>query len=803
MAGFNVKKFRNPSGDSHPGYFWVTSSEMTESLMMEQLHDMCNRGAKSVCLHPSPKNWSKVSRMEPDYLSKEYLQLIGKIVDECKKLGMNYYFYDEGGYPSGSAAGEVYASDPERFAPTHLVKNPETGKIEIVREFAQNLGYPNLLEKGATEKFVEITHEKLKTVLGKHFGKTIKYTFTDEPCIPTRLFEEKIAWCSDFAEEFFSRKKYRIEPFLADLFRKPAVNEPAPVRRHRLDYMDVRSQLFVERFLYVLRDWARKNKLLSGGHFGGEDEPFGNYYYGYCNIIRSLRALDFPGVDVIWRQLYPVSSPRLPDRKLVPRPFCPVSSGAKSKPFTKYASSVANQAGRKAVLSETFAVYGSGLKPEVMRWLIDYQLMRGANRFVFSNIQLRVERQIMSGCRPHFGTADTLWDWFDIMHRYTARMSELLTMGTPQISTLMYHDIRGLWCGGKIMKRAEKQHLKTAEAILQRQCDFDFADDDAIINGKIKDGKIIIGPMSYDTLVIDSTEFMTKKALAQLEKFKLSGGKVISGNELDSLVPTLKLKKRTSCLRASKRICGGETLYFVTNESPYTHNNELLIPEKGNWQIFDAETGKRYSVDNTAGTLKWKFTPYSSLVLVINSAVPADEELPTFRPSKKVLSLSDWQLKAVKKVIACKDHFEVTFPDEAAIPAAPGDWRKYLGDTFSGEAVYYMKFDAPKANRDALLDLGRVKYVCTVKINGKELGRKFWGPYQFVIPADMLQKSGNILEIKVCNTMANLLTDKELNDYWKETIVPPSPYEVMQKGFEAESLESGLLDPVKITFSAR
>ena len=129
MAGFNVKKFRNPSGDSHPGYFWVTSSEMTESLMMEQLHDMCNRGAKSVCLHPSPKNWSKVSRMEPDYLSGEYLQLIGKIVDECKKLGMNYYFYDEGGYPSGSAAGEVYASDPERFAPTHLVKNPETGKI--------------------------------------------------------------------------------------------------------------------------------------------------------------------------------------------------------------------------------------------------------------------------------------------------------------------------------------------------------------------------------------------------------------------------------------------------------------------------------------------------------------------------------------------------------------------------------------------------------------------------------------------------------------------------------------------------
>ena len=37
--------------------------------------------------------------------------------------------------------------------------------------------------------------------------------------------------------------------------------------RHRIDYCDVVSDLFVERYVLPLRDWCRRNGLLSSGHF--------------------------------------------------------------------------------------------------------------------------------------------------------------------------------------------------------------------------------------------------------------------------------------------------------------------------------------------------------------------------------------------------------------------------------------------------------------------------------------------------------------------------------------------------------
>ena len=77
-------------------------------------------------------------------------------------------------------------------------------------------------------------------------------------------------------------------------------------KQARIDFFDVWSDLFQQAYLIPIRDWCRKYGLLSGGHFGGEDETMGSALYGYGHILRAMRGMDLPGVDTIWR-LFPVS----------------------------------------------------------------------------------------------------------------------------------------------------------------------------------------------------------------------------------------------------------------------------------------------------------------------------------------------------------------------------------------------------------------------------------------------------------------------------------------------------------------
>lgn len=808
MSGFSVKKFRFPDSEFYPGYFWVLNAPMSEENLLAMLHDMNDHGAKTICIHPSPANWSKLSMASPDYLSPEYLELMDKVHAEAERLNMHSYFYDEGGFPAGTSVGRVLESDPEKFSRKFAEKDEKSGKFVIKDEYNSDYayfyppkGFPNLLEKGVGERFIEESHEILKTALGKYFGKTILYTFDDEPALPGYFHTRSLGWCSDFGEEFFKRKGYRVEPFFAEIAGTPRKSDSVEVLQHRIDYCDVRSELFVERFLNPLRDWARQNNLASGGHLGGEHVPEGNLYFCYGHIMRALRAMDLPGVDIIWRQIFPEMRKKHKKVIIQKNTFDNIDTAAKDAPFTKYASSVARQAGHCNVMSEDFAAYGAGLTPQVMKFVIDHQLVRGANHFVFSNIPHGYQGRLLSGgCRPKFGKYHPFWEWFDMIHLYIARYSSLLRMGKADVGTLVYFDIRSVWCGGDTMKAAVKHHYASAKELLQKQIDFDFADDDALASGKISGGKFTVGKMVYKTLVIPPTQWMDKKAAAKVEKFRNAGGKVISAAEISSLEPTLKLTPASPYLRVAKRCHGKETLYFITSESPRPVKCSLHIPEAGEIHFFNAWDGKRYRIDRQNEGVKWEFGAFGSAAFVVNPAGKADADYPYFTCGRKCLKLTDnWTLRPVRKCCFDKDDYSIVTLDEDARPVTLGDWRGVMGDWFSGEGVYKVEFDSP-SDDPAQLDLGEVKYVCEAILNGRMLGRAFSDEAKFFTDG-ILKKGKNVLEVRVVNTPANSVHDPEVVRYWKEHH-PHSEYQDMNCAFEVESFESGLYGPVTIRFAA-
>jgi len=782
---FPLKSFRNPESRFSPGYFWCIGYPMEPEELERQLEEMAAHGVKSVCLHPVPREFRWTTEMSPDYLSEEFHAIVTRLVRKASALGMNYYLYDEGGWPSGSACGQVVASNPERFSRS-CAESDGKGGFRIVRIKPHpevSAPVPDVLVPGATEKFLELTHQAYFEHWGEEFfGTTVRFAFTDEPMIEPRN-TGRLGWTADLPEEFLRRKGYRLEPFVPALLSDRHFAVASPEARAAADYREVMGQLFVERYLLPIREWCRKHKLISCGHFSGEDEWFIYHRRDFGVLTQSLRALDMPGVDMIWRQLYP---------------------GRRLHPYPKLASSAAHQNGTRAVLGELFAVYGSGITPAVMKYLVDYMAVCGVNTFVFSNISQKIRDGGMSGCRPHFGPADPLWPLSRPWHEYVARLSAAMNRGKSVCDTALYFDERAMAVGGREEEYAVCRGLKIADMLLESQNEFDYIGDAMLASARIRKGCLAIGRATYRRVVVPPCSFLSDDARRQLERFRAVDGEVLNGEEPElTASPLLKVDPPSRSLRVTKRdLGGGEMLYFVFNTSQYPVSARLATPESGPLATADPESGELYAITAERGVWHWDFRPWESRCFI--SGHRTTLPLPP-GPGRMLAELDGarWRLKAQYRRVAGKHELlTLTCEDIPERKVRLGDWRKALGAEFSGEAIYRCSFryDA-EGGSPAFLDLGRVCWAARVFLNGHDLGIRLWSPFVFRLDG-ALKRGTNRLEVRVSNTLANALSGEELQEYWRQTFPPESPYECQQRAFERDTLESGLFGPVRLLAEA-
>ena len=164
---FQINEFFSPDVSCAPVYVWVWNDVCTKEIIDAELSEMQNLGIRAFYILPEPKDFrpdSMPTNLTPDYLTDEFFELSEYAIKQGKALGMNCWIYDEGGWPSGSACGKVVEAHPE-FS-------------------VKNSCYPDLLNKKATEYFIEITHEKYFLAIGEDFKNNVTAVFTDEPKAP-------------------------------------------------------------------------------------------------------------------------------------------------------------------------------------------------------------------------------------------------------------------------------------------------------------------------------------------------------------------------------------------------------------------------------------------------------------------------------------------------------------------------------------------------------------------------------------------------------------------------------------------
>ena len=644
--------------------------------------------------------------------------------------------------------------------------------------------YPSVIERGTTQRFIELTHDAYAKHLGGSVGTTVRIAFTDEPGMARNQFGEKLAWTADFADEFRRRKGYDILPSVPALI---ADEKGESLQQVRIDFMDVRADLFVERYLEPLRRWCREHGMMSGGHLDNDDTPEFALRQNHGSLLRSLRVMDVPGIDVIWRQLFPATD----------------GAPAKVNPFPRYASSAMHQNGGRFALSESFGIFGDSVSPAQMKWVVDYQLVRGINTFVFGYLAQSNAKQWMTLFEPHAGPVVPAWDFLPHYFRYIERTGRFLSQGRPGAETVVLLNTRAFWAGKAEAEAAAKAHYAVAGELDALNCDYDFAEDRDIANGVVTSGgKLKIGAMEYGALVLPSERWMLEAAKKKIAAFKAAGGIVAQGLDLASVPRTLRVTgDGARAIRVLKRIDGNRRIWFVVNEDMEERSVELAFPEKGRVVRYDPEMDS-FEIASGNGTVRRTFGGGEAVVYVTgDDAVKATggRDSVTFEDAMRrdipVKTLaSGWTLKALVSHEVGASDFEIKSCSADAKPVSLGDWRGVLGGTFSGKALYRVEFES-ETEGDALLDLGEVKWCASAQLNGDDLGARFFGPFRW--PAK-LKKGRNILEVTVANLLVNQVGDDAIRDRVLRDFQPNGRYDRFQRPFDKANHESGLFGPVTI-----
>lgn len=802
---FKTEDFMSPQKEFAPIYAWVWNGRLSHEETDKQLEEMKRLGIKAMYIIPEPKEFrpkTMPTELEPGYLTDEYFEQYVYALKRAKELGMYCWIYDEGGWPSGGACGRVVGQYPEtkmqgvrirsvgfkkgqsykasddalaafvgktEYITDGHVFEKETNVSEYYRVFEETTE-PDVTKRGVTERFIEITHDQYKKSLGGEFSEHVKAVFTDEPGAPSvtpELFDE-------FEKEY----GFSVLPFLPYIgFVVEPTQQAADVMEK---WFDLCSRKFCENYLNKLKKWCNDNGTLSTGHMNVDDTLDGWKVGRHFNIMRALRCFDIPGVDVIWRQIFP-GRQRVSETGI---------SIAENRLFPRYASSAAVQNGTKYVMSESFGVYGGGTTFDEMRFAAGFQTIRGVNIINPMVVSYLRKAAAIAQEQPIFAENFACYKLLDGFNSYLTRLCYVCSLGERVCDTALYYPLHNFYrrCD---TEKVTDEYESLGKMMDEKRIDFDIIDDEAIMSADgIDEGNIRVGNARYKNVLFPEHAIVPDGIKSRLDEYVANGLTVACSTEdLPKVLPEIGEKN----IRLMRRELENGKLFIFFNEGDETA--EFVLPHFDK-NVYNAclESGKLHRCrENERLTLVCGET---AVILVTDEEFEVPENKTEF---EKDISLTSFEItKKTACILKDEELVTVDFPEEK-VSAKPGDWSEYVGKKYSGSCVYKTEFSFEKMpDGDALLDLGRVCYACEIKLNGKEICKKLTSPFKCVLPKEYLQKDNN-LEITVYNTMANEFIYTDIFD--KYEIGQLSPYFEKEMVFMKDALESGLFGPVKIKYN--
>ena len=540
-------QFANPTKEFRTAPLWVWNTDVTQSDIDRMLTEMKEQGFGGAFVHPRPG-------LETEYLSSQWFNLWEYSLDKGKELGLDIWIYDENSYPSGFAGGHVPHEMPESYNQGQallgqrssepprpddcymcLLRDGDTfhditsqlsdyqghkGDYYIYRlgyngASTWTAGYPyvDLLAKGVTEKFIEVTMKRgYEKHFGKRLGKEIKGTFTDEPNIACPSGRD-CRWTPDLFDTFTQLWGYDLKTHWPQLGE-----ETGDWKKVRHDYNATLLYLFINRWSKPWHDYCESKQIKWTGHYWEHNWP--DLSQGPDNMAMYAWH-QMPAIDMLFNQY--------DDNDNCQAQFGNVRS-------VKELRSVANQMGYVRTLSETYGGGGWDERLLDFKRLGDWEYALGIN---FMNQHL--SHMTITGARkydypPVFSSLSPWWQDYGELNTYFARLSAVLSQGEQRNDWLILEPTTSLWmhytqvAGGEPLWQIARSFQSLITELEKNQMEYDLGCEDIIKNcGSVSKKGFTIGCRTYNTIVLPPyMENVESPTFTLLQQFADRGGRIIA-----------------------------------------------------------------------------------------------------------------------------------------------------------------------------------------------------------------------------------------------------------------------------------
>ena len=329
------------------------------------------------------------------------------------------------------------------------------------------------------------------------------------------------------------------------------------------------------------------------------------------------------------------------------------------------------------------------------------------------------------------------------------------------------------------------------------------------IRALVENGATIIGakPAGTPSLADDPKEFasIADELWGNGKGVRVVGrGRVCAGMTIDEAMSAIKLepdfsysrpRADTRLLFVHRRLTDGD-IYYVDNRSDHEQSVDAVFRVTGKSpELWHAETGRSdvasFSQSGSYTTVPLRLEAWGTVFVVFrHRAGSGSFKVPLAEDRPLTTIQGPWRLsfqpdRGAPASIEMPQLISWTESSEAGI--------KY----FSGSAIYAKTLVAPPdwftSKAPLWLDLGDVRNLATVSVNGKNLGTPWHAPYRVEI-SGALKPGKNELNVKVTNAWVNrIIGDLQPNAGKPYAFLVIRPYAA-----DSPLLPSGLLGPVTV-----
>lgn len=554
---FSKEEFCSPSVEYRGTPFWSWNCLMTKEIARKQIMEFKQMGFGGFHIHV------RVG-LKNQYMDEDFLELVKYCNDVAKEQGLLCYLYDEDRYASGCAGGEVtkiiryrsrhlrisreqileYMIPYEQFAEmqnrnekvrgcllkkydilvegevlitARMQAEDESGKwstwyvYEEINEespWCNNQTYVDAMKKEAIAEFISQTHDKYYDKLKDEFGKNIPSIFTDEPNIGSMTVPALIGDKSDIILPYTESLPETYEKLSGLCFFEalPYVIWNGPQKEYPLEryyYYESCATLFDEAYGSQIGKWCQEHGIMLTGHLLAEENLTGQISSA-GEAMRQYAAYQLPGMDNL----------------------CDVREFSTAKQV----ASVVHQFGLEGMMSEEYGVTQWDYDFKGYKLSGDWQAALGVTLRVPHLAWASMNGEAKRDYPAAIGWQSPWYRDYRIIEDYFARVNYCMTRGVSRVKVAVLHPVESMWfyMGTGVRQSQKRKELEAAfkeitETLLLNGVDFDYVSEE-LWSREVGDeqGKLTVGKMQYDVLLIFESVHLRKETFEKLQKLAIS-----------------------------------------------------------------------------------------------------------------------------------------------------------------------------------------------------------------------------------------------------------------------------------------